>query len=69
MIIPDFVVYADSFSTVNHELQFVEVKRKGNCKIDSFESGLVRLGKEMQITMNMLVLTKNEVPTCGCFFG
>lgn len=51
MIISDFVVYTNSFSTVNHELQFVEVKRKENCTNDGFEINLMNLGKEMQIAM------------------
>ncbi|KAF7720915.1 hypothetical protein EC973_005775 [Apophysomyces ossiformis] len=61
-MIPDFVLYVDPISTVSFELFFVEVKRKGNYSNGHLESDLVKLGKEMQIAVNKLVLQKVASP-------
>ncbi|KAI9322918.1 hypothetical protein BX666DRAFT_2017304 [Dichotomocladium elegans] len=59
---PDFVLYVDPLSTINFELFFVEVKRKGNFGNGHLESDIVKLGKEMQIGLTKLVQYKVECP-------
>ncbi|CAO3682352.1 unnamed protein product [Rhizopus stolonifer] len=61
-MVPDFVLYVDPISTMNFELFLVEVKRLGNYSNGSFEKDLVKLGKEMQIALNKLVLHKVNNP-------
>ncbi|KAG0176082.1 hypothetical protein DFQ29_006602 [Apophysomyces sp. BC1021] len=61
-MIPDFVLFVDPLSTLNFELLFVEVKRKGNFANGHLESDIVKLGKEMQIAVSKLVLKKVECP-------
>jgi hypothetical protein len=62
MMKPDFVLYTSPSSITNYELFFVEVKRKGNFANGTGESDLVKLGKEMQIALNKLVLKKIKNP-------
>lgn len=52
----------DPLSTMNFELFFVEVKRPGNTSNGTLESDLTKLGKEMQIALNKLVLQKVDKP-------
>jgi hypothetical protein len=40
----------------NYELFFVEVKRLGKFANGTFESDLIKLGKEMQVALDKLVL-------------
>lgn len=61
-MLPDLVLYADPISKVNYELFFVEVKRKGNFANGHLESDTVKLGKEMQIAVNKLILRKVKCP-------
>ncbi|KAG1466911.1 hypothetical protein G6F46_000479 [Rhizopus delemar] len=61
-MLPDLVLYADPISKMNYELFFVEVKRKGNFANGHLESDIVKLGKEMQIAINKLILRKVKCP-------
>ncbi|CAO3629978.1 unnamed protein product [Mucor hiemalis] len=61
-MIPDFTLFMDPLSTMNFELFFVEVKRPGNTSNGTLESDLTKLGKEMQIALNKLVLQKVDKP-------
>lgn len=61
-MIPDYVFFAEPYSEITFELCFVEVKRKENHYKRGYESDLVKLGKEMQIGINKLILQKVANP-------
>ncbi|KAL0085068.1 hypothetical protein J3Q64DRAFT_1814507 [Phycomyces blakesleeanus] len=58
LMMPDYVLFVEPYSSITFELCFVEVKRKGNHYKGNYESDLVKLGKEVQITINKLVLQR-----------
>jgi hypothetical protein len=49
LMIPDLVVYVDPLSTIN-------------CSNGNFEKDLVKLGKEMQLAIDKLIIYKVENP-------
>ncbi|CEG70194.1 hypothetical protein RMATCC62417_06135 [Rhizopus microsporus] len=55
-MIPDYALFAEPYSEITFELCFIEVKRKENHYKGSYEFDLVKLGKEMQIGINKLIL-------------
>ncbi|CAO3651083.1 unnamed protein product [Mucor hiemalis] len=61
-MIPDLVLFMDPFTGSNIELCFVEVKRPGNRSNGHKETDLVKLGKEMQLALNKLVLYRADSP-------
>lgn len=61
-MIPDYVFFAEPYSEITFELCFVEVKRKENHYKRGYESDLVKLGKEMQISINKLILQRVANP-------
>lgn len=60
LMIPDFVAYVDPMSTINFELFVIEVKKHGNYGNENLEKNLIKLGKEMQLALDKLVLYKVE---------
>ncbi|KAG1459297.1 hypothetical protein G6F46_005517 [Rhizopus delemar] len=62
LMIPDFVVYVDPISTIKFELFIIEVKKHGNYGNGNLEKDLIKLGKEMQLALDKLVLYKVENP-------
>lgn len=62
LMIPDLVVYVDPLSTINFELFIIELKKHGNCSNGNFEKDLVKLGKEMQLAIDKLIIYKVENP-------
>ncbi|KAI9486922.1 MAG: hypothetical protein EXX96DRAFT_471779 [Benjaminiella poitrasii] len=63
LMIPDLTVYVDTVPNINFELLTIEVKKQGNCSNRSLEKGLVKLGKEMQLALNKLIIYKVQKPT------
>jgi hypothetical protein len=59
---PDFVLYTRISTITNHELFFVEFKRKGNYANGTGGSDLIKLGKEMQVAINKLVIRRVTNP-------
>lgn len=59
---PNLILFINPLSRTNHELLFVEVKRKGNYANGNLESDLIKLGKEMQIALDKLVMLKIKEP-------
>ncbi|KAG1051327.1 hypothetical protein G6F43_006453 [Rhizopus delemar] len=59
---PDFALYLSPSSAINYELFFVEVKRKGNYANGTGESDTVKLGKEMKIALDKLMIKKVKNP-------
>lgn len=55
-MIPDYVLFSEPYSSITFDLCFVEVKRKGKHYKGNYDSDLVKLGKEMQIGINKLIL-------------
>lgn len=62
LMTPDFVVYVDPISTIKFELFIIEVKKHGNYGNGNLEKDLIKLGKEMQLALDKLVLYKVENP-------
>lgn len=62
-MIPDLAVYVDTVPNINFELLTIEVKKQGNCSNGSLEKDLVKLGKEMQLALNKLIIYKVQNPT------
>lgn len=62
MMKPDFALYLSPSSAINYELFFVEVKRKGNYANGTGESDTVKLGKEMKIALDKLMIKKVKNP-------
>ncbi|CAO0796397.1 unnamed protein product [Mucor circinelloides] len=63
LMIPDLAVYVDTVPNINFELLNIEVKKQGNCSNRSLEKDLVKLGKEMQLALNKLIIYKVQKPT------
>lgn len=62
LMMPDFVLFIDPLSSMNFELLFVEIKRRGNFANGNQESDLIKLGKQMQVALNKMVLKKVQSP-------
>ncbi|KAI8637871.1 hypothetical protein BD408DRAFT_477957 [Parasitella parasitica] len=62
LMMPNYVLFVEPYSSITFELCFVEVKRKGNHYKGNYESDLVKMGKEMQISINKLILQKVTNP-------
>lgn len=58
IMIPDFVIFIEPHSAMNYELFFVEVKIKGNYQNNYLENDLIKLGKEMHVALNKLIMSK-----------
>lgn len=63
LMIPDLAVCVDPVPNINFELLTIEVKKQGNCSNGSLEKDLVKLGKEMQLALNKLVVYKVQKPS------
>lgn len=59
---PDLTHFINPLLSTNHELLFVEVKRKENYANRNLENDLIKLGKEMQIALDKLVMLKIKEP-------
>lgn len=59
---PDLTHFINPLLSTNHELLLVEVRRKENYANGNLENDLIKLGKEMQIALDKLVMLKIKEP-------
>jgi hypothetical protein len=62
IMIPDLVFYSDMLSCIRFELFVAEVKKEGNYSNGHIEKDLIKLRKEMQLALNMMVYYKVKDP-------
>lgn len=62
IMMPDFVIFVEPRSSMTFELCFVEVKRKGNHYKGTKETDLVKIGKQLKISLDKLMMQKVSNP-------
>jgi hypothetical protein len=62
MMIPDLVIYIIPLSSINFELFVLEVKKHGNFSNGTFENDMVKLGKEMKLALDKMIMYKVNNP-------